>query len=46
MAWWKGIAVGALSGLLIGMATAAIHVSVLWEGCERHVDSALGFGKA
>jgi hypothetical protein len=46
MAWSKGITIGALSGLLTGIATAAIHVSALWEDRERHVDSALGFGKA
>ena len=46
MAWWKGVAVGALAGLVTGTATAVILVSVLWEDYQRHVDSSLGPGGA
>jgi len=46
MAWWKGIAVGAQAGLLTGIATAVIFVSVLWEDYQLHVDSPLAAVKA
>ena len=46
MAWWKGIAVGAQAGLLTGIATAVILVSVLWEDYQPHLDLALGAVKA
>ena len=46
MAWWKGITIGAQAGLLTGIGTAVTLVSVLCEDYQRHVDSALGPGKA